>query len=247
MPEPSSGDPVARLTRYSSFSPEVVHRSELKNAPYNPRRITDSARRRLKKNLETVGLVQPIVWNRRTGHIVGGHQKVKCLDALEGTHDYLVPVAVVDMDEVTERAQNIFLNNAEAQGDWDAVLLADALKGIPDVDMTGFDMGDLYSLFGCDPTKVDAVSEGVREAIEPIPEPIPEPVARPDKTDQEWDRRDEQGKDRESGNFYRVVPFATDAGARELNTLLGLDPDARYIDGRRLLEVLRGTDHEVDA
>lgn len=91
---------------------------------------------------------------------------------------------------------------------------------------------------------MDAVSEGVREAIKPIPEP----VARPDKTDQEWDRRDEQGKDRESGNFYRVIPFATDAGARELNTTLGLDPDARYIDGKRLLEVLRERSaDEVDA
>ena len=50
-------------------------------AAYNPRRIEDSELEALGRSLEHFGAVQPIVVNRRTGHIVGGHQRVKAAEA----------------------------------------------------------------------------------------------------------------------------------------------------------------------
>ena len=80
--------PKNKVTRFQSFVVEEVGRELLKNAPYNPRRITDDARARLKAKIEKVGLVTPLVWNRRTGNLVGGHQRLSILDELEARQDY---------------------------------------------------------------------------------------------------------------------------------------------------------------
>ena len=120
--------PKNKLTRYESFVVEEVGREVLKGTPYNPRRITDDARARLKAKIEKVGLVTPLVWNKRTGNLVGGHQRLSILDELEGRQDYRLRVSVVDVDEREERALNVFLNNQASQGDWDVKALAEIAK-----------------------------------------------------------------------------------------------------------------------
>ena len=55
---------------------------QLMPAPYNPRvrlRPGDQAYERLARSLDEFDLVQPLVWNRRTGHVVGGHQRLEVL------------------------------------------------------------------------------------------------------------------------------------------------------------------------
>lgn len=52
---------------------------DLKPAEYNPRKITDAQIERLKKSLTEFGDLSGIVFNRRTGNLVGGHQRLKCL------------------------------------------------------------------------------------------------------------------------------------------------------------------------
>ena len=52
--------------------------AELIPAPYNPRlklKIHEPARRKLAASLREFGLVEPLVWNERTGHVVGGHAR----------------------------------------------------------------------------------------------------------------------------------------------------------------------------
>jgi ParB-like chromosome segregation protein Spo0J len=51
-------------------------------APYNPRRDLQPGEpeyENLKRSIETFGLVEPLVWNERTGNLVGGHQRLKVL------------------------------------------------------------------------------------------------------------------------------------------------------------------------
>jgi ParB-like chromosome segregation protein Spo0J len=55
---------------FEKYEIEEIHREALKNAPYNPRTISAKAKKALKTNLEKVGLLAPIIWNRRTGNIV---------------------------------------------------------------------------------------------------------------------------------------------------------------------------------
>lgn len=52
----------------------------LRAALYNPRKITDAQLVALKKAMREYGDLSGIVVNRRTGHLVGGHQRVKGFD-----------------------------------------------------------------------------------------------------------------------------------------------------------------------
>ena len=56
---------------------------------------------------------QAIVWNVRTGNVVGGHQRLKTLDP-----DSMTDVVEVDLSEDEERALNLAFNNPHTQGDW---------------------------------------------------------------------------------------------------------------------------------
>ena len=129
------------------FVVEHVQRAKLVNAPYNPRRITNKARQKLTAGMEKHGLLQPLIWNKRTGNIVSGHQRIAILDDIKGTKDYSIPCAVIDMDEKQEKEANILLNNDSAGGDWDVGALESILKENLDIEATGFDSGDLYDLF----------------------------------------------------------------------------------------------------
>jgi len=51
-------------------------------AAYNPRKDLkpgDPDYEKLKKSIDTFGYVEPLVWNNRTGNLVGGHQHFKIL------------------------------------------------------------------------------------------------------------------------------------------------------------------------
>lgn len=218
--------PVGQVTRFEKFKSSEVHRSQLKNAPYNPRVITEKARARLKKNIQKVGLVEPPVWNRRTGNIVGGHQRVSVLDLLEGTQDYKLTVSEVDLDEKTEKEQNVFLNNGEAQGGWDLEKLGALYKDDKlDFEATGFDTADIYQMFGDTPLidrpeELAAVADRVRAARDA------------------YDQTVGKMSDRDDIHFYLVVVFQSHADRLLLTEAMGL-PDNRFVDGRWLAEKLK--------
>lgn len=135
-----------KVSRFQTFVVERVHRSKIKTAAYNPRAIDDEAAGKLHDNLQRVGLVSTLTWNKRTGNLVSGHQRLAQLDALEGSLDYWLDVSAIDVDEATEIEQNIFLNYRGAQGDYDAQRLAGLLTGTDvevDLSKIGFDALDL--------------------------------------------------------------------------------------------------------
>lgn len=87
--------------------------ADLKEHPDNPRTIEDANLQGLAKSIEEFGLIEPIIWNKRTGRIVGGHQRKK---ALESAGYKEAQVLVVDFDEGKELMANISLNNPHIQG-----------------------------------------------------------------------------------------------------------------------------------
>lgn len=139
------------ITKYQKFETETIHRTQLKGAPYNPRTISEANKRKLKKSLSEHGLVMPLVWNKRTGILVSGHQRLKALDALEGTEDYELTVSVIDVDEREERILNVQINNEFAMGEWDLDALGDLAQEseISFVEM-GFDEDDAALIFSGD-------------------------------------------------------------------------------------------------
>lgn len=138
-------------SKYQAFDTETISRDMIKNAPYNPRIMDESAKKRLKKNIAKHGLVSALTWNKRTGNLVGGHQRLEQLDALEKSHDYELTVCVVDVDEREEATLNVQLNNPSMQGDWDFDLLANLAE---EHDL------DLQEDFGFTETDVDFMFDG---------------------------------------------------------------------------------------
>ena len=60
----------------------TVNKSKLNPALYNPRKDLkpgDIEYEKLKKSILAFGEVDPIIWNEKTGNIVGGHQRFKVL------------------------------------------------------------------------------------------------------------------------------------------------------------------------
>lgn len=118
-------------------------------AEYNPRKDLkpgDPEYEKLKRSLDEFGYVEPIIWNRQTGRIVGGHQRAKAMMDL-GIIE--ADVVVVDFDDEKEKGLNIALN--KISGEWDkdklALLITDLQAADFDVSLTGFDPAEIDDLF----------------------------------------------------------------------------------------------------
>jgi len=115
---------------------ETKKLTDLIPAPYNPRTSNKKQEKNLKESLSKFGLVEPIIFNQRTGYIVGGHFRVRELKKLGYKS---VDCVVIDLSEEDERELNIRLN--ANTGGWDFELLANewivedlvewGLEGIP--------------------------------------------------------------------------------------------------------------------
>ena len=132
---------------------------DLLPADYNPRKDLqpgDPEYEKLKRSIEQFGYVEPVIWNKQTGRVVGGHQRLKVLIDSGITE---VDVVVVDMNTEKEKALNIALN--KISGEWDteklALVIADLQGTDFDVSLTGFDPEELEDLFR------DDVKGGVKE------------------------------------------------------------------------------------
>lgn len=127
---------------------QMLKISEINPAKYNPRKDLqpgDLEYEKLRKSLTEFDLVEPLIWNKRTGNLIGGHQRLKILKEL-GIEK--VEVSVVDLSEVKEKALNLALN--KIQGEWDFPRLKDLLEEIDvgdfDIEMTGFDLKEIEDL-----------------------------------------------------------------------------------------------------
>lgn len=122
---------------------------QINAAPYNPRvelKPGDPEYERLARSIDTFGYVDPLIWNERTGNLVGGHQRLSVLADKGAT---AVTVSVVQLSDADERALNIALN--KVHGRWDTDKLGALLRELEadvDVDLaaTGFDTGDIDSM-----------------------------------------------------------------------------------------------------
>ncbi len=138
---------------------EKKNTADLMPADYNPRKALkpgDLEYEKLKRSIEQFGYVEPVIWNKTTGRVVGGHQRLKVLMDMGYTE---VDCVVVELSEEKEKALNVALN--KISGEWDkeklALLITD-LQGVDfDVSLTGFDPAEIDDLFK------DAVKDGVKE------------------------------------------------------------------------------------
>lgn len=138
---------------------EKIKVGQLLPADYNPRKDLkpgDAEYEKLKRSIEQFGYIEPVIWNQTTGHIVGGHQRLKVLQDMGITE---VECVVVELAEEKEKALNIALN--KISGEWDkdklALLISDLQGSDFDVSLTGFEPAEIDDLFK------DTIKDGVKE------------------------------------------------------------------------------------
>jgi hypothetical protein len=214
----------SKISKFQNFTTETVHRKQLKGAEYNPRHLPAAAKVKLRESLQRVGLVQPIVWNKQTGNIVGGHQRLSQIDALEESSDYSLTVAVVDVDEKREKELNVLLNNQMVAGEWDLPKLKELLEEVDKIN-TGFDEAEFMKLFGEAASNAKVVEESdmlkLRETMEAA-----------------YKNLDSRNLLKDDTDFYNVIVFESHAERLEFLKEFGFE-DNRYLSGRVLAQILR--------
>lgn len=133
----------------SKMNIQTIPATKLMAAKYNPRKDLkpgDVEYEKLRRSIEEFGYVEPVIWNERTGNIVGGHQRYKVLTSLGYTE---IECVVLNIDEQREKALNVALN--KISGEFDIPLLTDLLRDLNedgfDVSLTGFDATEMEDLF----------------------------------------------------------------------------------------------------
>lgn len=138
---------------------EKKNTKDLLPAEYNPRKDLkpgDVEYEKLKRSISEFGYVEPVIWNKVTGRVVGGHQRLKVLMDMGITE---VECVVVELSEEKEKALNIALN--KISGEWDkdklALLITDLQGTDFDVSLTGFEPAEIDDLFK------DSVKDGLKD------------------------------------------------------------------------------------
>ena len=145
----------------------IIHRSKVNLNPFNPKRHSDKKIAEQKKNLQRVGYLGGITWNRVTGNLIDGHRRIKALDLYykyDGTPetDYQVKVEAVDFDEKTEKEQMTYMALGNTKADYQ--LIAEYL---PDIDYlsAGIDEYDMERISSFLPTDTNVSIESYDDLI----------------------------------------------------------------------------------
>ena len=128
---------------------------QIKEAKYNPRKITKEELDKLKNSIKQFGYVEPIIVNKKTDNVVGGHQRLKALKELKQKE---VDVIYIDIEENKEKALNLALN--KITGDWDEEKLIDLLNDIETKEE------ELLKYTGFDEKEIEVLLDNVKNQFE---------------------------------------------------------------------------------
>jgi ParB-like chromosome segregation protein Spo0J len=236
----------SKLRKFRPADVKTVKRSTLTPAPYNPRTLDKHARKKLRESLERFGQAETLVWNSRTGNLVGGHQRLSVMDEhfKYPDNDYDVSISALDLTDDEEKALNIALNNPDVQGSYDLDALAKLYDSISAeaVDWTGWDSAEWAKQFG---TSGDALlpndpAASVAAELEAMLGPRPEP--KREETPEEITARYREKKqhsrellktENDSETYFYVVFGSGDEVAR-FQKAIGVPVETRH-DGTRHL------------
>ena len=204
------------LSKYIKSESVELNRSAIHFADYNPRKLSEEARKTLKRGIKKFGLVGGIVVNKRTGlTVVSGHQRLTVMDELQKfpENDYRIRVDVIDVDEKQEKELNILMNNPNAQGAWDYDALA---RLVPDIDYqdAGLTAADL-NMIGCDFLLQTEEESSIAEAMKEVKQQV----------------KDAAQKQAQDMDAYLMLSFDTFEAKAAFCERFGYDPYSKFIKG----------------
>lgn len=248
---------MTELSKYFKSESVEVNRSEIHLADYNPRTITQEAKKSLKQGIKKYGLLGGIIVNKRTGMtVVSGHQRLAVMDELNKfpDNDYMLRVDLIDVDEKSERELNILLNNPNAMGTWDYDRLAEL---IPDIDYKSAGLTDEdLQLIGIDFTlqteaeqniadeltnlyaPVKAQKEAIKEAKKELSEA--EKIAHNKEVKAQVLKNAEEKA--ENMDSYVMISFESYKAKSNFMKRFGFLPEEKFIKGELFNEMIERTD-----
>jgi hypothetical protein len=225
------------VSKYQKFESTTISRSQINGAEYNPRKISDEAKKKLKENIKRVGLLDTIVVNKNTMNIVSGHQRISILDSLERRKDYNITVALVDLTEKEEKEQNIFFNNAKAQGEYDTDILAGLLEDI-DFENAGLDINDL-GILG---VEVDLLGSDVETEADKELMMLNKRIFDNKREMRKAVINHSQAKNEESVDTFVVLTFSSQRNKESFLQRFGFRPQEKYVKGEALSDMVERID-----
>ncbi len=231
-------------------------------APWNPRKITDKQLSMLKKSMAEFGDLSGIVVNVQTGHIVGGHQRVKNLDPswriIKQPHtDKVGTVALghietpwgrwqyreVDWPEKKEATANVAAN--KQGGEFDLPKLKEILitldTGDLDMELTGFNSHEIELM-------MTAIYQGNGDAdnlpsidLGDAPDSIKKNIEGLEEIREERKKERDEVNTKNDTEKYIVIIFSDREEKINLLKQLNLPPDERYISATILKIERQGT------
>ena len=155
---------------------KTVKISELKPHPKNPRVHPDSAIDKLVRSIKEYGWTNPVLVSA-DGYVLAGHARLK---AAEKAGISEVPVIYLPLEGARAEAYLIADNRLQDETDWDYEKLKDLLQDLDtgefDLELTGFDMGEIENLIAQFAPEESEVEEDDFDPEENIPEiPVTQP------------------------------------------------------------------------
>jgi len=139
--------------------------SDIKPSPYNPRQITESAKKVLGFSISEFGDISGIVWNKTTGNLITGHQRWGELNekgeitfkySHEDRFDIYInnaystfDIRIVQWTLEKEKAANISANSHIGAGSFDTEILSTLIAGLK------IDMPDVHSALNLNQLSLD--------------------------------------------------------------------------------------------
>lgn len=137
---------------------EYVEPDSLTPAPYNPRKISRAALKRLAGLLDAHGFVDPVIVRREDRLVIGGHQRLAA-NRLREKPDATVPCVFLDgLSDAEAKALNVALNNPKAQGQYDLPKLGELLVELDRLEL------DVPELTGFERVEIDELAAGRDES-----------------------------------------------------------------------------------
>ncbi|MCT4143005.1 DNA methylase [Elizabethkingia anophelis] len=242
----------------------TILRSSFSFSDYNPRTISDDARKKLKANIKKNGIIGGLVVNEQTGSLVSGHQRVSIADEVNkydpetGKNDYEIKVEIVNVDLKTEKELNIFFNSKSVMGEMDYAKLALMIPDI-DVDIAGLDDVDMsfIEMEMPEPVEVDVPTfePQASKKEKSITQELDNSISVPEASVSEMERQEAEEKSRQEkidavkkvkeqvkqGAVYEGDPYFTvsfDSFENKVFFLeqFGISADVKIIKGEELAE-----------
>lgn len=229
-----------------------ILRSQINLNPYNPKRHSEQKVKEQKKNIQRVGYLGGITWNRESGNLIDGHRRLKALDlyyGYDGTTqtDYSVKVEAVSLNPSEEKEQMTYMALGNTKADF--ALIAEYL---PEIDYTyaGIDEHDLSLIQSFIPSDEIVTVESYDDLIlEVTPDPnedddeeVEVTLSAEEKKSRIKEAKQKQievaGERYADLNAYITVSFNGAEEKRLFCDILGISEDTKFIQGHKLLEVI---------